>query len=54
MVQVAGRFEGPVGVDAVVLSLPARIASAISTMMENIEAINSKVGGALCRHGNRI
>ncbi|KAG7254894.1 hypothetical protein CRUP_016941 [Coryphaenoides rupestris] len=42
MVQVAGRFEGPVGVDTVILSLPARIASAINTMMENMEAINSK------------
>uniref|UniRef100_A0A8C5CVG3 Glypican-1 n=1 Tax=Gadus morhua TaxID=8049 RepID=A0A8C5CVG3_GADMO len=43
MVQVAGRFDGPTGVDVVILSLPNRIAEAISTMMENIEAVNSKV-----------
>ena len=43
MVQVAGRFDGPTGVDVVILSLPNRMAEAISTMMENIEAVNSKV-----------
>ncbi|XP_038566133.1 glypican-1-like, partial [Micropterus salmoides] len=43
MIQVAGRFEGPSGVDSVVLSLPSRISEAMSTMMENIKTINSKL-----------
>ncbi|KAF7647390.1 hypothetical protein LDENG_00173060, partial [Lucifuga dentata] len=42
MIQVANRFEGPSGVDIVILSLPYRISEAISTMMENIDTINSK------------
>ncbi|KAM6989671.1 glypican-1b [Tautogolabrus adspersus] len=43
MMQVAGRFEGPSGVETVVLSLPSRISEAMYTMMENIETINSKL-----------
>lgn len=43
MIQVAGRFDGPSGVDSVVLSLPYRISEAMFTMMDNIETINSKV-----------
>ncbi|CAL8281759.1 unnamed protein product [Lota lota] len=43
MAQVAGRLDGPAGVDLVILSLPNRIAEAISAMMENIETVNSKV-----------
>ncbi|XP_059200184.1 glypican-1b [Centropristis striata] len=43
MMQVAGRFDGPSGVESVVLSLPNRISEAMSTMIENIETINSKL-----------
>ncbi|XP_078143616.1 glypican-1b [Centroberyx gerrardi] len=43
MMQVANRFDGPAGVDIVVLSLPNRISEAISTMMENIDTVNSKL-----------
>lgn len=43
MIQVADRFDGPSGVDSVVLSLPYRISEAMLTMMDNIETINSKV-----------
>lgn len=43
MMQVADRFDGPSGVDSVVLSLPYRISEAMITMMENIESINSKL-----------
>uniref|UniRef100_A0A8C2YZ46 Glypican-1 n=1 Tax=Cyclopterus lumpus TaxID=8103 RepID=A0A8C2YZ46_CYCLU len=43
MMQVAGRFDGPSGVDDVVLSIPSRIAEAMFTMMENMHSINSKV-----------
>lgn len=43
MIQVAGRFDGPSGVDSVVLSLPNRISEAMFTMVENIETINSKL-----------
>ncbi|XP_042353118.1 glypican-1b [Plectropomus leopardus] len=43
MMQVAGRFDGPSGVDSVVLSLPNRISEAMFTMVENIETINSKL-----------
>ncbi|XP_068196285.1 glypican-1b [Antennarius striatus] len=43
MMQVAGRFNGPSGVDNVVLSLPSRISEAMFVMMENIESINSKL-----------
>lgn len=43
LIQVANRFEGPTGVDVVVLSLPYRISEAIFTMMENIDSINSKL-----------
>ncbi|XP_070829688.1 glypican-1b [Chaetodon trifascialis] len=43
MMQVADRFDGPSGVDSVVLSLPYRISEAMLTMMDNIEAINSKL-----------
>ncbi|XP_076600891.1 glypican-1b [Chaetodon auriga] len=43
MMQVADRFDGPSGVDSVVLSLPYRISEAMLTMMDNIETINSKL-----------
>lgn len=43
MMQVAGRFDGPSGVDSVVLSLPYRISEAMLTMMDNIQSINSKL-----------
>ena len=43
MIQVVGRFDGSSGVDSVVLSLPNRISEAMSTMMDNIQTINSKV-----------
>ncbi|XP_041804397.1 glypican-1b [Chelmon rostratus] len=43
MIQVADRFDGPSGVDSVVLSLPYRISEAMLTMMDNIETINSKL-----------
>ncbi|XP_074507304.1 glypican-1b [Sebastes fasciatus] len=43
MIQVAGRFDGPSGVDSVVLSLPTRISEAMFTMMDNMETINSKL-----------
>ncbi|XP_054614598.1 glypican-1b [Dunckerocampus dactyliophorus] len=43
MMQVAGRFDGPSGVDVVVLSLPSRISEAMLTMVDNIESINSKL-----------
>ncbi|XP_068425286.1 glypican-1b [Clinocottus analis] len=43
MMQVAGRFDGPSGVDNVVLSLPGRISEAMFTMMENVDGINSKI-----------
>ncbi|XP_074544816.1 glypican-1b [Halichoeres trimaculatus] len=43
MMQVADRFDGPSGVESVVLLLPSRISEAMYTMMENIETINSKL-----------
>lgn len=43
MMQVAGRFSSPLGVDAVILTLPNRISEAISSMMESIETVNSKL-----------
>ncbi|XP_068593918.1 glypican-1b [Cebidichthys violaceus] len=43
MMQVAGRFHGPSGVDSMFLSLPSRISEAMSTMMENIDTTNSKL-----------
>lgn len=43
MIQVAHNFEGPYGVDVVVLSLPYRISEAMFTMMENIETINNRL-----------
>lgn len=43
MMQVADRFDGPSGVDNVILSLPSRISEAMLTMMENIESINTKL-----------
>lgn len=43
LIQVANRFEGPTGVDVVILSLPFRISEAMFTMMDNIESINSKL-----------
>lgn len=50
MMQVADRFDGPSGVDSVVLSLPYRISEAMLTMMDNIEAINSKVRARIGTH----
>ncbi|CAL1579732.1 unnamed protein product [Knipowitschia caucasica] len=43
LIQVANRFEGVMGVDVVILSLPFRISEAIFTMMDNIEGINVKL-----------
>ncbi|KAK2822361.1 hypothetical protein Q5P01_022426 [Channa striata] len=43
MMQVADGFNGPAGVDSVVLSLPNRISEAILTMMNNIETVNNKL-----------
>ncbi|KAL6104506.1 gpc1 [Pungitius sinensis] len=43
LIEVAGRFDGPSGVDAVVLSLPIRISEAMLTMSENMQTINSKL-----------
>lgn len=41
--QVADRFNGPSGVDNVILSLPNHISEAMMTMIENIDSVNSKV-----------
>ncbi|XP_029930449.1 glypican-1b [Myripristis murdjan] len=43
LMQVANRFDGPSGVDVVILSLPNGISEAMSTMMENIDTVNSKL-----------
>lgn len=43
MMQVADRFDGPSGVDSVLLSIPNHISDAMLTMMENMQTINSKV-----------
>ncbi|XP_034468955.1 glypican-1b [Hippoglossus hippoglossus] len=43
MMQVADRFDGPSGVDSVVLSLPYRISEAVLNMMDNMATINSKL-----------
>lgn len=43
MMQVADSFDGPSGVDSVILNLPNHISDAMMTMMENIESINSKL-----------
>ncbi|TDH05479.1 hypothetical protein EPR50_G00122820 [Perca flavescens] len=43
MMQAASRFNGPSGVESVVLTLPNRISEGMSNMMENIETINSKL-----------
>uniref|UniRef100_A0A3Q2Z832 Glypican-1 n=1 Tax=Hippocampus comes TaxID=109280 RepID=A0A3Q2Z832_HIPCM len=43
MMQVSDRFDGPSGLDVVVLSLPYRISEAMMTMVENIEATNEEV-----------
>ncbi|XP_035525872.1 glypican-1b [Morone saxatilis] len=43
MIQVADRFDGPSGVDSVVLSIPYRISEAMFTMMENLVTINTKL-----------
>lgn len=43
MIQVADRFDGPSGVDSVLLSIPNHISDAMLTMMENMQTINSKV-----------
>ncbi|XP_049602778.2 glypican-1 [Syngnathus scovelli] len=43
MMQVSNRFDGPSGVDVVVLSLPYRISEAMTTMVEHLESTNSKL-----------
>lgn len=43
MMQVAGRFDGPTGVDNVVLSIHSHISEAMFTMTDNIQSINSKL-----------
>ncbi|XP_012994675.1 glypican-1 isoform X2 [Esox lucius] len=43
LMQVAVRFEGVSGVEVVVLSLPARILEAVTTMLDNIDTFNTKV-----------
>ncbi|KAK7945675.1 hypothetical protein WMY93_001403 [Mugilogobius chulae] len=43
LIQVANRFEGPTGIDVVILTLPFRISEAMFTMMDNIESINGKL-----------
>ncbi|XP_051943899.1 glypican-1b [Hippocampus zosterae] len=43
MMQVSDRFDGPSGLDVVVLSLPYRISEAMMTMVENMEAVNGKL-----------
>ncbi|KAE8290960.1 Glypican-1 Secreted glypican-1 Precursor [Larimichthys crocea] len=43
MIQVADLFDGPSGVDSVILSLPYRISEGIVTMSENLQSINSKL-----------
>lgn len=43
MKQVADRFDGPSGVENVLLSLPNRISEAMVTMFDNLQTINSKV-----------
>lgn len=45
--QVADSFNGPSGVDNVILNLPSHISEAMMTMMENIDSINSKVNELL-------
>ncbi|KAG7229285.1 hypothetical protein INR49_012943, partial [Caranx melampygus] len=42
MMQVADRFDGPSGVESVLLSLPSRISEAMVTMFDNLQTINSK------------
>ncbi|XP_077580692.1 glypican-1b [Stigmatopora nigra] len=43
MIQVSDRFDGPSGVDVVVLSLPYRISEAMMAMVENMESTNNKL-----------
>ncbi|XP_034038262.1 glypican-1b [Thalassophryne amazonica] len=43
MIQLADRFDGPYGVDVVVLSIPYRILEAISTMADNMATVNNKL-----------
>ncbi|TKS79901.1 Glypican-1 Secreted glypican-1 [Collichthys lucidus] len=43
LIQVADHFDGPSGVDSVILSLPYRISEGIVTMSENLQSINSKL-----------
>ncbi|CAK6969485.1 glypican-1b [Scomber scombrus] len=43
MMQVADRFDGPSGVDVVVLSLHTHISEAMLYMIENIETVNTKL-----------
>ncbi|XP_040026987.2 glypican-1b [Gasterosteus aculeatus] len=49
LIQVAAGFDGPSGVESVVLSLPSRISEAMLTMAENMATINSKLFQA-CGH----
>lgn len=50
MIQVADLFDGPSGVDSVILSLPYRISEGIVTMSENLQSINSKVRAHIDTH----
>ncbi|KAM9791239.1 glypican-1-like [Syngnathus typhle] len=43
MMQVSNHFDGPSGLDVVVLSLPYRISEAMTTMVEHLESTNSKL-----------
>lgn len=53
MMQVADHFDGPSGLDVVVLSLHSGISEAMFTMMENIDVINSKLFQACGSLGER-
>uniref|UniRef100_A0A8C4DH63 Glypican-1 n=1 Tax=Dicentrarchus labrax TaxID=13489 RepID=A0A8C4DH63_DICLA len=52
LIQVADRFDGPSGVDSVVLSIPYRISEAMFTMMENLVTINTKVRAQIGAHAS--
>ncbi|XP_053293961.1 glypican-1b [Pleuronectes platessa] len=43
MMQVADRFDGPSGVDSVLLSLPSHISEAMLNMQDNLMTINSRL-----------
>lgn len=44
--QVLGRLESQANVETVILSLPSRIAEAITTLVENMDTLNPKVSRA--------